>query len=216
MHRFITLFTLVLLLIATAACAPDNLDITPTPTATNTPLPTSTRLPSPTPGGEPTPEPTEVVVELLNGGLLETIIAAAPARFAGGAITWNRNEIENTDEDVQYRDETEGRTARIAYSGAGGDYSELTFGVFDSPEAAQIYYELIRGRLRTLENSETRDIFPLPNAFGGGTYGSDAIFVRENLFMRISVPRFSSTAGNPLVPYARALFTFIDPIVPPA
>jgi hypothetical protein len=60
-----------------------------------------------------------------------------------------------------------------------------------------------------LENAQERDNFPLPNAFGGGTYGSDAIFVVDTIFLRVSVPRFSGTMGDPLVPYARTLFTLL-------
>lgn len=213
MRRLSALLILAFILVLTA-CAPDNLDMTPSPTATHTPFPTSTPRPSPTPGGEPEVVPTEEIS--VEASLLDSIVAAAPARIAGGAINWVRGRIENTPDDVQYQEVTGGQTVRIAYSGAGGDYSELTFGVFESPEAAQAYFEVIRGRLRTLENAETRDNFPMPNAFGGGTYGSDAIFVRDNVFIRISVPRFSSTAGNPLLPYARSLFQFIDPIVPPS
>ena len=68
------------------------------------------------------------------------------------------------------------------------------------------------GRLRTLENAQTRDNFPQPNAFGGGTYGSDAVFAQDNLFIRISVPRFSSTAGDPLVPFSRTVFEIVNEV----
>ena len=95
----------------------------------------------------------------------------------------------------------------------GGSEAELTFGVFETPEAAQAFYDEVLGRVRSLENAETRDIFPTPNAFGGGTYGSDAIFVQNNLYVRISIPQFSSTAGEPLSPLARSVFTIVNGVL---
>lgn len=219
----ITLLTLLLIL---AACAPEDLDMTPTATPTFTPPPTSTPRPTPTtdPNEEASEEETSGSGEgtaeaeaqaadsggTTDGGLLEQLIAAVPDRVNAGSIQWGRTADEITTERIIYQDVEGGQTARLFFAERGGGASELTFGVFDSPEAAQAYYEVILGRLRTLENSQTRDNFPQPNAFGGGTYGSDAIFVRDNVFIRISVPRFSSTAGDPLVPYARAVFQIVD------
>jgi hypothetical protein len=130
-----------------------------------------------------------------------------------GAIQWGRTADEVSGERIVYQDVDGGQTARLFFAERGGGASELTFGVFESAEAAQAYYDTIRDRLRTLENAQTRDNFPQPNAFGGGTYGSDAIFVQDNIFIRISVPRFSSTAGDPLVPYARAVFQILDGVM---
>jgi hypothetical protein len=211
------LLTLLLLL---AACAPEDLDMTPTVTPTFTPPPTSTPRPTATTNpDEEASESAEATAEAetaeggeSSGGLLEQIIAAVPDRVNAGAIQWGRTADEISNERIIYQDVDGGQTARLFFAERGGGASELTFGVFESPEAAQAYYDLIHGRLRTLENSQTRDNFPQPNAFGGGTYGSDAIFVRDNLFIRISVPRFSSTAGDPLVPYARAVFQLVDAV----
>jgi hypothetical protein len=207
---------LLIALVVLAACAPEDLDITPTATFTNTPPPTSTPLPRPTPNPEATAavegesEATAEATQTADGGLLDQLVAAVPDQLNAGAIQWRRSTEDVTSEEIVYQDVEGGRTAKLFFSERGGGASELTFGVFDTPEAAQAYYDLIRGRLRTLENAQTRDNFPQPNAFGGGTYGSDAIFVQDNLFIRISVPRFSSTAGDPLVPYSRAVFQIVD------
>jgi hypothetical protein len=210
---------LLIALFALAACAPDNLDITPTVTPTNTPLPTATREPTPTVDPEATPavegeaEATaEASAQTGNGSLLDLLVAAVPAQLNAGAIQWNRSADEVTGEELVYQDVDGGRTARIFFDERGGGAAELTFGVFDSPEAATAYYETVRGRLRTLENAQTRDNFPQPNAFGGGTYGSDAVFAQDNLFIRISVPRFSSTAGDPLVPFSRTVFEIVNEV----
>ncbi|MDZ4767391.1 MAG: hypothetical protein SGI73_22860 [Chloroflexota bacterium] len=196
------------LVLALAACAPENLDITPTPTATNTPIPTPTRAPTNTPdpnavAGAEVTEAAAVVAD--SRATLDLIIAAAPARINAGAIQWNRS---RTPTDIQEQDD--GTTAKLEYTEAGGGLSELTFGVFETPEGAQAYYDRIRA-LRTLERADVRDDFPLPNAWGRGTYGSEAIFLQDLIFVRISVPRFSSTTGDPLLPYARQIFGTILP-----
>lgn len=212
---------LLIALFVLAACAPEDLDITPTATFTNTPPPTSTPQPRPTadPAATPSTEDdteetaeasSDEATETTDGGLLDQLVAAVPEQLNAGAIQWNRSTDDVTSEEIVYQDVEGGRTAKMYFSERGGGASELTFGVFETPEAAQAYYDVIRGRLRTLENAQTRDTFPQPNAFGGGTYGSDAIFAQDNLFIRISVPRFSSTAGDPLVPYSRAVFQIVD------
>ncbi|MDX2159702.1 MAG: hypothetical protein SF162_00115 [bacterium] len=237
-------------LLLLTACAPENLDITPTATATDTPIPTATRDATATAaarqendatrtaaGGTMVAMVSTAVVETLAAGgsdavpqatpteaapaateaaaivaiptepqaLLDYLLAGVPGRVNAGAIQWNRSS-----DPITYQAVDGGVTGRISFNEAGGGYSEVTLGVFESPDAALTYWETVRGNLRTLENAEQRDNFPLPNAFGGGTYGSDAIFAREGLFLRVSVPRFSSTTGNPLIGYSRELFRIFD------
>lgn len=138
--------------------------------------------------------------------LLEHILAEIPGTINASAISWRRDQAAGQ----QIVERESGVTGRITFNEAGGGLMELTYGVFGTPEAASAYYDEVRGNLRTLERAEERDQFPTPNAFGGGTYGSDAIFVRDNVFIRVSVPRFSSTAGDPLNPMARQVFTILD------
>ncbi|NDJ62816.1 MAG: hypothetical protein GYB67_16970, partial [Chloroflexi bacterium] len=132
--------------------------------------------------------------------MLDHIVESIPQMVNAGTIQWQQ-----TGDDVSYRVRGTGQTARLSFSERGGGASELTFGVFPSAEEALAYYEERLGALRTLENSESRDNFPEPNAFGGGTYGSDAIFVEDNVYIRVSVPRFSSTAGDPLGTYSQSV-----------
>jgi hypothetical protein len=209
--RWWGLWLLVLLL---AACAPENLDITPSPTPTLTPEPTNT--PMPTDANAAAVVPTEVAVETNSiRGTLDAFIATIPAAINAGQTTWNKTEDEVTSEEITYQDQEGGITAKVYYDERGGGYSELTFGLFDTPEAALAFYEVVAERTRTLENAETRDQFVTPNLFGGGTYGSDAIFVQGSLYIRISVPRFSSTLGDPLNPYARTLFRLFETLEVP-
>lgn len=138
--------------------------------------------------------------------LLEHIVGSLPGTINAGVISWRRD----TSTEVQYLERDGGVTARITYNEAGGGLMELSYGVFDSDEIALAFYETTRDQLPTLDRAEERDQFPTPNAFGGGTYGSDAIFSRENFFVRVSIPRFSSTAGDPLGPMARPALQVLD------
>ena len=141
-----------------------------------------------------------------NRATLDQIISSLPGTINAGVINWRRDLAA----DVQYLERDNGVTGRVTYNEAGGGLMELTYGVFDTPETALEYFETMRNQLATLDRAQERDQFPTPNAFGGGTYGSDAIFVRDNVFIRVSVPRFSSTAGDPLNPMARPAFNILD------
>jgi hypothetical protein len=216
-----------LLLALLGACAPDNLDVTPSPTPTNTPVPTNTRAPTmtPEPGVTPAAAAAEATPEVAavsgNQALLDHLLANLPATMPGGAFQWRARK--HTNEGVQgmentpgtpypiYQEVEGGVTGKQGYREPGGSLAEITFGVFDTPEAAQAHYDLVLGRTRNLERPEERENFPKPNAFGGGTYGSDSIFLVDNLFIQVSVPQFSSTSpGEPLGPLARQVFTALD------
>jgi len=262
-HRSLMNKILFIIILILAACAPENLDITPT--AAPTPIPTikvyvtgavnqtGTTIDLPlgsrvsdaveaaggatenadlqrvnmaqvlrdgdqvnvpaigeviadAPAGEATAEATPEAAVSGNQGLLEHILGSVPGNINAGTISWRRDN--SVEPNIVEREG--GVTGRISFTEAGGGLMELTFGVFDTPDAATLYYDDVRGTLRTLERAEERDTFPTPNAFGGGTYGSDAIFVRDNVFIRVSVPRFSSTAGDPLNPMGRQVFTILD------
>jgi DNA uptake protein ComE-like DNA-binding protein len=137
---------------------------------------------------------------------LDYLLENMPGTVNAGVISWRRDQ--NIAPTFVERDG--GVTGRVSFTEPGGGLMELTFGIFNSPDSARTYYDSVRGQLRTLDRAEERAIFPTPNAFGGGTYGSDAIFARDNIFLRVSIPRFSSTAGEPLTPAARAVFKIID------
>jgi hypothetical protein len=199
-HQFHTLLILATVALILSAClAPEDLDYTPTAPATEIAPTSAPNAGANGGGGEAThPAVSETRTQL------EAILASLPGTINAGPVQWRR-----TADAPLFVDRTGGVTGRIAFSEGGGGASELTFGVFESVDAARDYYDEVRDQLRTLENAQERDNFPLPNAFGGGTYGSDAIFVVDTIFLRVSVPRFSGTMGDPLVPYARTLFTLL-------
>lgn len=194
MNRLITLALLCLLL---AACAPDNLDITPTAVPTEVPTATPTREP-----GQAASTSVPVSADRL---LVEYIVTSIPASVSAGAVTWQRISAEPLIEDVEG-----GVLGKVEFTERGGGQANLSYGVFDSPESAQAYYDEVAGRVRTLEQAETRDNFPTPNLFGGGLYGADSIFAMDNIYLRVSVPLFSSTAGNPLPTLSRQALDILE------
>lgn len=268
-HRSLMKNIVFIVVLILAACAPENLDITPTPVPTPIPtikvyvtgavnqtgttieLPLGSRISDaieaaggvldtadlqrvnmaqllrdgdqvnvPAVGdviAEATPEATAQIVVSDNQQLLDHLIAGIPPQINAGS-QWQQGlatECTQNREVIVYREVEAGLTVNICFGERGGGLSYLIMGVFDSPEAAATYYQSVLERTRTLERAEERESFsnyefPKPNAFGGGTYGSDAIFVRDNIFVQVSVPRFSSTSGDPLSPMSRAVFTAVD------
>lgn len=205
MHKKFACFFLLAALIM-AACAPEDLDITPSPTATNTPEPTNTPVPTATPN--PNGGSEEEASSNPESSLLDAIVAAVPGQIPAGALTW----IANVG-DVQYRDQGTGRLATIPLSERQGSQAEIIFGEFTDEESAFAFYENVRTTVRNLENSETRDNFPQPNAFGAGTYGQESIWLRGNVYARVRLLIVSSTAGNALVPLSRAVNGILDSVL---
>jgi hypothetical protein len=183
------------------ACAPYDLDITPS--ATPTPVPTPT----------PTPDPAEIEAEaaVVDIGLVESllgqILEAVPGTIPAGATQWQQD---GTREPEDVRNVTNGIARRVFFTEQQGGRANLTFGVFNSPEDAENHYEFISGIRSALERGQPDDNFPEPNLFGSGLYGSNAIFQSDNIFVEVSVELFSSTAGNPLPGLARSALSTVE------
>ena len=188
-------------LLVLAACAPADLDITPSPTPTAAPSPTSTPNAASTATEEATPEVEAVSEKRL---LLDYILANLPNSIPGANTQWRP-----TSDPIQYRDRDGGVTGMVTMTEGGGGLTELTIGVFDTPEAALAHWESRRDGLRTLEHAEERDGFPKPNAFGSGTYGSAAIWTQGNVFVWLSIPRFPGNE-DPLGPFGLQLVNIIE------
>lgn len=214
-----------------AACAPDNLDITPSPTPTFTPEPTNTPAPTSTPAPTATVDPnavveptteasTEETVEAQTSvdistplGFVDAVIAALPSPINAGTIQWQRIDDPTTGAEVVYPPNIQNGTAgRVYFSERGGGAADVTIAMFDTEEAASAYYEQRSGD-RRLENSDEEPNLPTPNLFGGGTYGSLGLIQDGQLVLVVSIPRFSSTvSGNPTVPMAREFLEIIDQV----
>jgi len=202
---------LLLVLVLLAGCvdgkisvvAPDDLDITPSPTSTPAPLPT----PSPTPLPANFVDPNSG-----NADGLAVIVAALPARLPAGAVEWRRDSARGTDGVEPVARAINGVGAKVYYTEQTGGQMNLTFAIFNTPEDAAAHYEFIRGIRQPLETGNPNDTLPMPNIFGSGLYGSVAIFQLDNVFIEVNIELFSSTQGNPLVPLARETMRFFDGI----
>jgi hypothetical protein len=194
-HRWLVVSFLILL----AACAPEDLDVTPSPTPTQEP----TARPTLEPGVEETEAPGANAASQTQ---LDDILASMPQTITTTNANWR------SDGAAPFYLEVEGGAAgRVGYIDASGNVAEITFGVFDTPEAAQDFYDVVAGRTLTLAQAETRDNYPQPNLFGGSAYGSDAIFVQGSLYIRVNVPSFATnTQGDPLGPLSRQLFSLLE------
>ena len=202
MQTFQRPLTLVALLAAVlAACAPADLDVTPT--ATSTPVPTVTPTPESTPTQTATPAPTEVVETPLVDVFLENV----PEPVAAGGIQWRRD----PERDVsKVRNVQNGIAKRLYLIERQGGKASFTFGVFDSQEDALVYYDFVKDLRTVLENGESNEDFPMPNLFGTGLYGSNAIFSIDSYFIEVGIEQFSGTAGNPLPSLSRQAIRIVE------
>lgn len=256
-RRSLAIF-LVLFIVVLAACAPDDLDITPTAAPTDVPMitvyvtgavaqsgtmveiPQGSRVSDALEAaggatddadlqrinlaatvrdgdqvhvmaqGEAEAEATEAAPEVAAAGdeqsQLNQLLEAVPGTITAGVINWRRD----TSIETLFVERDTGVTARTTYTEAGGGLMELTLGVFDSHDSAVEYYNT---RVRSLEaqsRTQQRDFVPTPNAFGSGAYGSAVVFVQDNIVVHIAIPRFSSTAGDPLEPMARQMLAILE------
>ena len=195
------LLRVLLLAALLAACAPEDMDITPT--ATPTPVPTITPTPQTTPTVTPTPAPTEVP-EI---PLVDVLIDSVPEIVTAGSVQW-RVDSERGASNV--RNVTNGIARRIYLTERQGGKASFTFGVFDTEADALVYYDFVRELRTVLENGDSSDEFPMPNLFGSGLYGSNAIFSQENYFIEVGIEQFSGTSGNPLPSLSRQAFRIVE------
>lgn len=183
-----------------SACAPEDKDYTPTappPTITPSPPPASSDT-TDTGGGE-TPSVDAKQAQL------DAIIASIPVNMPAGAEQWQIN-ISRGDKGFENPPNVQnGIGKRVYYRTQAASEMQITFAVFDTPEAAQAHFERIQGvRSTVLRAGTQRDDFPTPNIFGlGTTTGSVALIQDGNYFVEVFIEVYSSVGQNPLVPSAR-------------
>lgn len=206
-----TTLLIAALALTLAACAPDDLDITPSPTPTETPVPTNTPAPTPTPNSEATEAaaPAEGEAASADGGItVETVAAALPGTIDAG-VSWRLNN--EVSPNPVFDDVEGGRMVTAKYREPGGSLAEISVGLFDTPEAAQTFYDAYVARTRTLQNAEPFENFPMPNLFGiVGLYGSTSVFLQGDMFVRVYLPQVSGTLENPLPTLSRRVFRILE------
>ena len=200
-HRYKSIILTLIVALLITACAPDDLDITPSPTFTPEPSPT----PSPT----PLPEGFEEAVDA-NEAVLEALLELLPNSIPAGAVQWKWDFSRGEDGIEGLLGINNGIGKRVYYSEQTGGQMSLNFAVFDTPEDALANFERIREIRSVLDTGEPNTDFPEPNIFGAGLYGSVAIFQIDNYFIEVNIELFSSTQGNPLVPLSRATIRFFE------
>ncbi len=178
-------FILGLFLGLSVACAPADLDITPTA------LPTA--LPTPTPTPTPPPASTAANQEILN-----LIVESFPQQIPGGGSEWRPDPSKGSNgREVPRITIPGGVGLELHYTESVGGQFSVTFAVFDDAADASEHYEWIRGLRSVLQTGKPRDDFPQPNIFGQGLYGSIALVQMENVFIEVSISLFT-TPINPL------------------
>ncbi len=200
-HRIQLLAFALIALLVMSACAPDNLDITPSPTATLEP----TATPS------PTPEPEGFVQEVsANETVLNNLMELLPNTIPAGAAQWQRDYSRGEDGIESLRGLTNGVGQRMYFSEQTGGQMNISFVVFDTPEDAIANYERIKSIRPVLQTGDSDDTFPEPNLFGASNQGSYGIFQIDNYFIEVFIELFSSTGSNPLKAVSRASVRFFD------
>ncbi len=191
---------LIVMLVA-SACAPDNLDITPSATPTIAP----TETPTPT----PLPEGFEAEVSA-NEAVIEALMELLPNTIPAGAAQWQRDYSRGEDGIASLRGLTNGVGQRMYFSEQTGGQMNISFAVFDTAEDAIANYERIRGIRPVLQTGTSDDAFPEPNLFGASNQGSYGIFQIDNYFIEVFIELFSSTGSNPLKPVSRSAVNFFE------
>ncbi len=95
-------------------------------------------------------------------------------------------------------DDPTGVTGSIHYTTSAPADAFIFVSVFDDGDRAQAFFDAQHELHETLRVANPSDRFEEPNLFAGGTYGWAALLRMENVVIRLSVPRFPSTMGDPL------------------
>jgi len=197
------IFALAVISACDAVMAPDDLDITPTATATLPP----TATPSPTPLPEGATDPLADAQEQL-----DLILENIPNQLPAGAIQWRRNyeAFDSVDGIGELLRIDNGVGNKIFFNEQTGGQMNVTYAFFDSPESAEAHYEFIKGIRRQLDTGDSDDSFPGQSLFGQNSGAAVAIIQVDNTFIEVFIEAFSSTQGSPLKPLARAALRYHD------
>ncbi len=183
-----------------SACAPDDLDYTPTPAP-----PTITPSPTPAPvdttdagGGDAQPVDAKQAQ-------LDAVVASIPVNMPAGAEQWQIDTKRGENGFETPLNITDGIGKRVFYRTQAASAMQITYAVFDTPELAQAHFEHFQEvRSTVLRAGTQRDDFPTPNVFGlGTTTGSVALIQDGNYFVEVFIEVYSSVGQNPLVASAR-------------
>lgn len=190
-----------------SACAPDDLDYTPT-------APPPTITPSPTPAPADTSDASDGDTQTTDPrqAQLDAIVASIPVNMPAGAEQWQIDIKRGEDGFETPLNVQNGIGRRVFYRTQAASAMQITYAVFETPELAQAHFERLQEvRSTVLRAGTQRDDFPTPNIFGlGTTTGSVALIQNENYFVEVFIEVYSSVGQNPLVASARQAINVLN------
>lgn len=194
------MFILLSAILALSACAPEDLDYTPT-------------APPPSPTFTPTPAPQDFVDPKV--GRLDAIKPLIPETYFAAQFDWTlvRTVGENGIGTPPPRNLGNGVGMQMTYRTTGGHELKVSFVVFDTPQQAQTQYDIMREiRREQLRVSQPLPALPTPNLVGGNTqFGSEALFIAADVYLvEVFVQNFSSTTGDPRNAVAIASYRIVQ------
>ena len=104
----------------------------------------------------------------------------------------------------------DGEAFRVFYLDQMANAFNMTFGQFDSREAALAHYEKIKSIREGIETENTVADFPQPHVLGRGLYGSVAIIAVDEFFIEVLVERAPGTSDNPTEAIARRALDILE------
>ncbi len=163
-------------------------------------------------GGEAPAEATEETasVDTVGGNraAVESILGALPPLMQT-SVEW-RLDSATEPEYSSIEGIPNGITGSIHYITSAPADAFIFVSVLDDGDRAQEFFDAQQQLHETLRAANPSDRFPEPNLFAGGTYGWAALQRIDNVVIRLSVPRFPSTMGDPLPSLMRQIIGAVE------
>jgi hypothetical protein len=159
-------------------------------------------------GGEATTEATDEAAGGGNQAVVESILGALPPLLRT-SVEW-RLDSASQPEYNSIDDNPNGVTGSIHYTTTAPADAFIFVSVLDDSDRAQEFFDTQHQLHETLRAANPSDQFPEPNLFAGGTYGWAALQRIDNVVIRLSVPRFPSTMGDPLPSLMRQVISAVE------
>jgi hypothetical protein len=129
-----------------------------------------------------------------NQAVVESVLGALPPLLQT-SVEWR---LDNAAAPEYEAVEGGGTTGSVHYTTSAPADAFIFVSAFDDAPQAESFFDAQHELHETLRAANPSDNFEQPNLFAGGTYGWAALLRMENVVIRLSVPRFPSTMGDPL------------------
>ena len=143
-----------------------------------------------------------------NQAIVEGILTSLPPLLQT-SVEW-RLDSATTPEFESVADNPSGITGSIHYTTSAPADAFIFVTAFDNGDQAQAFFDAQHQLHETLRAANPSDRFEEPNLFAGGTYGWAALLRMDNVVIRLSVPRFPSTMGDPLPSLMRKIMDAVQ------